>query len=109
VVVGSRELQRAVAANPFPQANADHKSVHLFFLAEAPQKSVMQKLQELAGGNGDAFALKGKVLYLHTPNGFPRSKLAARAEWALRVDATARNGRRCVRLIELAKQIGGSA
>jgi len=44
------------------------------------------------------------VLYLHTPDGFGSSKLAARAERLLGVDATARNWRTVTTLVEMARQ-----
>ena len=51
----------------------------------------------------ERFALKGKVLYLHTPDGFGISKLAARAERFLGVEATARNWRTVTTLLQMAK------
>jgi uncharacterized protein (DUF1697 family) len=44
----------------------------------------------------------GRVLYLHTPDGLGRSKLAAAAERLLGVEATARNWRTVQALIALA-------
>ena len=39
LVVGVDGLERAVAGNPFPEADAAPTSVHLFFLAETPAPS----------------------------------------------------------------------
>jgi hypothetical protein len=39
----------------------------------------------------EAFALEGRVLYLHTPDGFGKSKLAGSVERWLGVEGTARN------------------
>jgi uncharacterized protein (DUF1697 family) len=50
--------------------------------------------------------LKDKIFYLHTPDGFGISILAARAERALGVAATARNWRTVKTLIELASAQG---
>src|SRR5437899_1779416 len=33
-----RDLEKAAAGNPFPEAVADHKSVHVFFLAATPER-----------------------------------------------------------------------
>jgi uncharacterized protein (DUF1697 family) len=101
LVLSDKELKRAVAANPYAQAaDAEPKSVHLFFLAKVPQKATLQKLQE-APADGASFSLRGKVFYLHTPRGFGTSKVAERAVRLFGVDATARNWRTCLTLLEL--------
>jgi uncharacterized protein (DUF1697 family) len=98
-----RELARAAAANPFATAAAANpKSVHLFFLAERPRAPNLESLERLKAAS-ESYALKGKVLYLSTPDGFGTSKLAARIERALGVPATARNWRTVTMLLELAK------
>jgi uncharacterized protein (DUF1697 family) len=101
LVLPPGDLERAVKGNPFPEAEANPKSVHLFFLAEPPKKPDLKALEALKA-KGERFALKGKVLYLHTPDGFGTSKLAARAERVLGVEATARNWRTVTTLLEMA-------
>jgi len=102
LVLGLRELEKAASANPFPRAAAEPKSLHLFFLATVPRAADVESLRALKSGSED-FALRGKVLYLFTPEGFGTSKLAERVERQLRVEATARNWRTVGQLIELAK------
>ncbi|HKY21917.1 MAG TPA: DUF1697 domain-containing protein [Vicinamibacterales bacterium] len=97
-----KELEKASAANPFPEAEGDPKSVHLFFLAERAKKPDLKALEALRTPT-ERFILKDKVFYLHTPDGLGRSKLAARAEKLLGVEATARNWRTVKTLIEMAK------
>jgi uncharacterized protein (DUF1697 family) len=99
------ELERAAAANPFHQANETPTSLHLFFLAEAPAKPDVKSL-ELLKTRTENFALKGKVFYLYTPDGFGISKVATRIEQCLGVAATARNWRTVTTLIEMAKASG---
>jgi uncharacterized protein (DUF1697 family) len=101
LVLGAREFEKAAAANPFPAADAAPKSLHLFFLAAVPRAVDVESLQALKSGAED-FALRGKVLYLFTPDGFGTSRLAERLERQLRVEATARNWRTVGQLIELA-------
>jgi uncharacterized protein (DUF1697 family) len=108
LVLAPAELQRALADNPFPQAGAAPKSVHLFFLAEAPRHPDLESL-DAASAAREAFALAGKVFYLHTPDGFGKSKLAARVERCLGVEATARNLRTVAALVELARSAQGAA
>lgn len=107
LVLGARELEKAASANPFPQALVAPKSLHLFFLATAPRAADAESLRALKSGSED-FALRGKVLYLFTPEGFGTSKLAERVERQLRVEATARNWRTVGQLIELANGATGS-
>lgn len=96
------ELERAAAGNPFSEANDNPQSVHLFFLAEPAKNADLKSLDTLRA-KSERYALKGKVLYLHTPDGFGRSKLAARAERCLCVEATARNWRTVTTLLDMAK------
>ena len=96
------ELASAVAGNPFPEATANPKSLHLFFLAGVPGKPDLTSIEALKAKT-ERFALKGRIFYLHTPNGFGTSKLAERAERFLGVDATARNWRTVTTLLEMAQ------
>ena len=96
------ELERAVTANPFPQAAEHPTSLHLFFLAERPVKPDLKPLDSLKA-KSEAFALKDQILYLYTPDGFGASKLAARAMRLLGTEATARNWRTVTTLLEMAK------
>ena len=99
-----RELESAAAGNPFLDAAANPKSLHLFFLDTQPKKPDLQALQGLQTKT-ERFALKGKVFYLHTPDGFGTSRLAKRAERLLGSEATARNWRTVTTLLELAKTL----
>jgi uncharacterized protein (DUF1697 family) len=99
------QLAKAAAGNPFPGAASEPKSVHLFFLAEKPEKPDLAALEALKAEH-EAFALKGKVFYLHTPRGFGTSKLAERAMGKLGVEATARNWRTVTTVLEMARALG---
>jgi uncharacterized protein (DUF1697 family) len=102
LVLSVRELMSAVAANPFPKADGDPKSLHLFFLPESPRAPDLDSLDRLKTGE-EAFALKGKVFYLYTPDGFGVSKLAVQVERFIGVGATARNWRTVNKLLEMAR------
>lgn len=90
-------LEDAVASNPFPEAEAEPKSLHLYFLRSVPEDPNVDALEALRAPL-ERFHLAGRVLYLHAPDGIGRSKLAARAERILGVSATARNWRTVERL-----------
>ena len=97
------ELEKAAASNPYPEAQSDPKSLHLFFLASEPKNADLKTLERMRA-DSERFALKGKVFYLHAPDGIGRSKLAARVEKALGVTVTARNWRTVYRILAMAKR-----
>lgn len=99
------EMERAIASNPFPEAEPEPKSLHLFFLSSTPQHPDLNALESIRQG-GERFFLQGKVFYLHAPDGIGRSKLAARAEKALGVPLTARNWRSACKIMEMAQHCG---
>jgi uncharacterized protein (DUF1697 family) len=103
VVLTATELEEAAASNPYPQAEGQPRAVHLVFLAQAPATEYAEVLERLRAP-GESWALVGKVLYLHTPDGIARSKLAAGVEKALGVEATARNWRTVSKLLALARE-----
>jgi uncharacterized protein (DUF1697 family) len=102
VVLTRGELESAAAGNPFPEAGENPKSLHLFFLAELPKRPDLKSFEALRVKT-ERFELKGRIFYLHTPDGFGMSKLARRAERLLGVEATARNWRTVTRLLQMAK------
>ena len=96
------ELENALAVNPFPGAEDNPKSLHLFFLAETPESPNRESFDAIKADSED-YALVAKVFYLHAPDGIGRSKLAAKAEKLLGVDATGRNWRTATKMLELAR------
>ena len=106
LVLTPGEIESAAAGNPFPEASENPKSLHLFFLAGPPKKADLQSIEALKAST-ERFALKGRIFYLHTPDGFGTSKLAARAERLLGVEATARNWRTVTTLLEMVKAAPG--
>jgi uncharacterized protein (DUF1697 family) len=99
------EMEQTMASNPFPEAEAEPKTLHLFFLTSASQNPNWPMLDSLKQEN-EQFKLIDKVFYLYAPDGIGRSKLAERVEKALGVAATARNWRTVCKIMELAKQSG---
>lgn len=96
------DLRAAAKGNPFRDAEATPTRLHLYFLAAAPKKPDLEKLQTVARPS-ENFALRGAVFYLHTPEGYGTSKLAERAERVLGVPATARNWRTVEALLDMTK------
>jgi uncharacterized protein (DUF1697 family) len=81
VVLSRDELAAAIAANPFP-AEPDPRRVHAVLLSGAPAAEAAGKIdaaleRSTAKGARDELAIVGRTLYLHTPDGFGNSELAA--------------------------------
>jgi uncharacterized protein (DUF1697 family) len=81
VVLTRDELAEVVAANPFPD-EPDPRRVHAVVLSEPPGPELTAKLdaavaQSAAKGFGDEIRVVDRTLYLHTPEGYGRSDLAA--------------------------------
>ena len=105
LLITPERLERAVAANPFPQAEAAPKSLSLFFLSRVPERPDLEALERIKTPT-EAFVLDGTTFYFLAPDGFGRSKVAARAEALLGVEATARNWRTVTTVLELAQSLG---
>lgn len=101
LLLDANELRKAVANNPYPKAVAVPTSLHLLFLAEAPRHADLKGLEALRNAR-ERFTLKGKVFYLHAPEGVGHSRLAAQAEKLLGVPATGRNWNTVCKLAEMA-------
>jgi uncharacterized protein (DUF1697 family) len=81
VVLSRRQLARVVRGNPFAHEQ-DAKAVHAVFLSEAPSpelRGAVSAAQRRAKEKGtrDEAQIVGRTLFLHTPDGYGRSELAA--------------------------------
>jgi uncharacterized protein (DUF1697 family) len=96
VVVPRGTFDRIIADNPFPEPE-DPRHVHIAFRADDPGDDAVAAVEAArrevaeAGGRDEA-AWVGRTLYLHTPDGFGRSRLAELlGRGPALADATARN------------------
>ena len=104
LILQAQDLQRAVAMNPFPDAESDPKSLHLGFLGALASNPDLKKLQRLKA-DSEQFQLTGKVFYLHAPDGVGRSQLAANAEKSIGVSMTSRNWRTVGKIVEMVEEL----
>jgi uncharacterized protein (DUF1697 family) len=97
------EMAKIVAGNPFlKQKGVDPTKLHVTFLAKAPSKPALEKLDALAGTR-DEYRLVGREIYLHCPINYGETKLSNTAiEKALSVGATTRNWKTVTVLCEMA-------
>lgn len=100
VLLERKQLQAIVAANPYPKAEADHKTLHFFFLTAKAKQPDLAALEKLKGAD-ESFLLMDEVFYLHAPSGIGRSKLVAAVDRHLGVATTARNWRTVSKMLEL--------
>ncbi len=110
VVLSREELARCVLDNPYP-GETNHRLLHAIFLPEVPGPGLSAwvadaERQVQANGSRDRAHLFGRTVYLHTPDGYPRSDLRrvlARAggPTSARLAGTARNWATVSRLLEL--------
>jgi uncharacterized protein (DUF1697 family) len=81
VVVTRDELAGIAAANPFPD-EPDPRRVHAVVLSQPPGADLTAKLEAAAAqakakGDPSRHTVIGRTLYLHTPDGYGNSDLAA--------------------------------
>lgn len=100
------ELQEIMEANPFVEAGAEADKLHVMFLAELPESAGVESLDP-ERSPGDEFAVVGREIYLHFPNGVARSKLTnSYFDSRLSTTSTTRNWRTVRKLLELAAGAG---
>ncbi len=87
-------------ANPFPDAEAEPRRLHIFFLAREPVEPDIAGI-EASAANTERWKLRDDVFYLYAPDGIGRSTLASKVENHLDVTATARNWRTVVKMREM--------
>jgi uncharacterized protein (DUF1697 family) len=103
VMLRTREqLAKIVAGNPFAAGQTEGTKLHVTFLTDAPERARVRTLQSVTF-EPDEFHVHGREVYLHTPNGYGKSKLSnAYFEKQLDVAATTRNWNTVTKLAELA-------
>jgi uncharacterized protein (DUF1697 family) len=100
VILDCAMLATAAADNPFSAAEANPKTLHLFFTQQLPDREAPARL-EILRADSERFQLRGRVLYLEAPGGVGRSRLVKNVDKALGTPATGRNWRTVAKLLEL--------
>jgi uncharacterized protein (DUF1697 family) len=97
------DLKRIVAGSPFPKKGADPARHHVTFLAAAPSAERLASFKAPPSGR-DELVIAGQEVYVHTPDGYARSKLTgALLERRLGVLSTTRNWNTVTKLCDLAQ------
>lgn len=95
------ELRSVARSNPFLRSGADPDALHVAFLSGRPEPAAVASLDPNRSPP-DAFAVRGREVYLHCPRGFGRSKLGN--DWLeskLGTASTIRNWRTVLALVDL--------
>jgi uncharacterized protein (DUF1697 family) len=100
LLLGLADLATAVAQNPFPATDDQHKTLHFYFLESTPSNIDLAGLEAIKTKT-EQFALIDTVFYLYAPEGIGRSRLAAKVEKALGVATTSRNWRTVSKMMEM--------
>lgn len=101
VVRTAEELRQVARDNPFPEAAAQPKRLHVAFLAEAPAPAAVEALDP-ARSPPDAFLVRGREVYLSLPNGVAGTRLTNDyLDRTLRTVSTLRNWRTVLALVAL--------
>ena len=95
-----QEWLRMIDEDPFTDARNDGKQVHAVFLDAKPDPKAIDALKAIAGT--EQMVMRHGVLYLFTPDGFGRSKVAGSLDKVLKVPWTARNWNTVLKLQDLA-------
>ncbi|MCA9149712.1 MAG: DUF1697 domain-containing protein [Planctomycetales bacterium] len=104
ILLTAQEVQAAIENNPFAAKVQVPKLLHFYFLAATPTSPDLAALHDVATPT-EEFQLIERVCYLHTPDGFGKSKLAERMERKLGVPATARNLSTVLKLAEMCEAV----
>ena len=102
VVRSGEELRQVAASSPF-DTSGDPRFLQVAFLGDTPDAEAVSRLDPQRSPP-DAFAVRGRHVYLHYPAGVARSKLTNEYLAAqLQTASTMRNWRTVLRLLELAE------
>jgi uncharacterized protein (DUF1697 family) len=107
LILDLNAYQATMTANPFPEGEAEPKSLHLFFMDARPQNLDVAALDRVKLPN-ERYQLIDQVFYLHAPDGIGRSKLAETIGKGWSVNITARNWRTVREVMAIATQIAAA-
>ncbi|MFD0963417.1 DUF1697 domain-containing protein [Pseudofulvibacter geojedonensis] len=101
ITISGEELLNCFSQNPFLNLENDIKKLHVTFLSDIPNKANVKNL-DIPIYNNDQYNVKGKIIYLHTPDGFAKTKFnIVTFEKKLLVQATTRNWNTITKLVNL--------
>lgn len=104
LILSEASLAAVVRGNPYKKhAGKNPRAVHAALCEDRPDAAALKALHTRLATT-ESFAIKGTVIYLHTPDGFGKSKFAGAIERAARVPMTFRNWRTIETLHKLIRE-----
>ncbi len=101
IVRTSEEWAKSVGQNPFYNKGADIGQLHLTFLSEEPKPEEKEKTESY-NYEPDKFVIQGKDVFIYCDGKYHKSKLGNNFfEKKLKVNATTRNWKTVLKLLEL--------
>jgi uncharacterized protein (DUF1697 family) len=90
MVLTEKELAAAIAGNLFMDPGVDPARLHLGFKADAPSVAAVEAVAAKPQ-NSEEYQIKGRVFYLHSPDGVGKSKFFEGLDRMLKAPVTFRN------------------
>jgi len=105
IIRSKKEIENIISNNPFKEQAAENfKSLYFVLLKNPPKKEQLKSLESIDYPN-EYFEFNKNHVYLYLPNGAGRAKLNNNFfEKKLEVNASTRNLRTLIKLIELASK-----
>jgi len=101
VTLTSEEIKKCFIENPYLKIEDNTKNLHVTFLKNIPENDLVTNL-EINTSNNDSYTISGKTIYLHTPDGYQKTKFSNTLfEKKLNTQATTRNWRTTTKLFEM--------
>jgi uncharacterized protein (DUF1697 family) len=97
------DWQRVIENDPFAKVRTDGRQMHAVFLDDQPAPATLEALKALA--STEEMVLAESVLYLYTPDGFGKSRVAESLDKVLKVPLTARNWNTVLKLAEMGRAV----
>jgi uncharacterized protein (DUF1697 family) len=105
ITISATELQTCFEGNPYTESEENIKFLHVTFLNDSQKSDAINNLN-ISIYNNDEFKIINKFVYLHTPDGFAKTKFSnTQFEKQLNTKATTRNWKTITKLMELSKKI----
>lgn len=102
-VISTDDLTKAIKLNPYD--HLDQSKMHITFLATPPEKELIENVPASPNSN-ERFKVSGRITYVYCPDGYGRTKLNnGFFERHLKVEATTRNWKTCLKLHEMANEV----
>lgn len=101
VTLTTEDLKKCFTENPYLKIEYNIKNLHVTFLKDIPENDLVTDLNTNSSNN-DSYTISGKSIYLHTPDGYQKTKFSnTQFEKKLNTQATTRNWRTTTKLYEL--------